>query len=379
MPTSTLTITYNGNNPTGNRIAYRRTTDPPGVYTYVNGTCVGALCTEIITVPFLDDLSCTPITYEGYVQALCHLISDPLGQVGFTTSTFTPAEPCYSERLACVLSDVESILVTGIGSGYAVPPAAGPAVSFSSGIAAATAFVGDDSVKRVSTSVQGVGYVDGTYNVAQLTSTGAGTGASFFVTVIGGVVSILTPPVVTTPIETYAGSGYIVGELITLAPFSTGNGAILKVEEIYPTGTIMYIDLTATDAYATAPVVTIVGLATADAIMARCQKWQPTQCDGNPTAGYIQLELGDNIIFCTDTHAPMVIPPNYSQIHQGCCYDSIAMTFTANDATAPILTYLDFATGQWIEITLADGIPVPLTIVVDAYYIFPLTADVTVI
>lgn len=379
-----LTINFTGNNPTGNRIAYKLTTDPPGVYNYVNSMCMGA-CSEAIPI-LLDDLTCDTVSYEGYVQALCQDISSLLGRVPFLI-TFTPAEPCYSERLRCNEVGVQELTITNIGNGYAVPPAAAPAITFSSGAATADAYIADDGVKTLSLLVPAVGaYIDGTYYVGCSGTTGGGDWANTFLTVVvsGGAITSITP---TTPLNTSVGSGYVVGDDVTLTGVAgLPAGSTANVDSIYPTGTLLETAITNAGTYTVAPTAIIDApgggapvTATVDVVMERCDKWKPTQCDSNPTAMDIQLEFEQEIIFCTDTHVPMVIPAGYTQAHDGCCYTCKLVTFTATDTSQPVLTYLDFVTGQWTQLTLLNGVPNALGIVEDAYYIYPMTAPVTII
>jgi hypothetical protein len=381
-----LTINFTGNNPSGNRIAYQLSTDPVGVYTYVNSLCLGA-CTEAIPI-LLDDLTCDTVTYQGYVQALCQDISSLVGRILFTI-TFTPAEPCYSERLRCNEVGVQELTITDIGNGYAVPPAAAPAITFSSGAATADAYIADDGVASLDmlTLVPAIGaYVDNTYYIGCTGSTGPGDWANTFLTVVvaGGVITSVVP---TSPLNTSVGSGHVIGDTLTLDGVAgLPAGSTIDILTLYPTGTLLEAIVTVSGTYTVAPTAVIDPpgggapvTATVDVVMERCDKWKPTQCDSNPTAMDIQLEFTQETIFCTDTHAPMVIPAGYTQAHDGCCYICKLVTFTATDTSQPVLTYLDFVTGQWIQLTLLNGVPNALGIVEDAYYIYPMTAPVTIV
>jgi hypothetical protein len=373
----TLNITFVSNN-TGHRICYRLSTDPVGVYTCIDPipacTGGGTPCSYDIPV-WLDNESCDALTYEGYVQATCQDPASLAGRVAFTI-TFTPTEPCKATLIRCNETAPESFLITNPGSGYAVPPAAAPAATFDTGTATAIAYVADDGVYTVSIDNAGAGYADGTYTVNQESSSGAGTGAAFTVTVVGGVVTAAVPSV---PLNTSIGSGYILTELITLDPFSTGDGAILEVTGLYDAGTIYEIIVNATDLYTTIPTVTIdappAGVtAEADVRMAPCTKFKVYQCTC-VDSDYLEPELGQEFVACSPDPIPAVAGYTYDDT-TGCCYSCKSMTFTPLDASSPVLTFLDCETGEWNTHTLT--VPYTKCMIEDAYFITPYDAAVLV-
>ena len=79
-----------------------------------------------------------------------------------------------------------------------------------------------NSILTVNTLVGGTGYVDGTYDVN--VSGGLGTGAVFTITVSGGVV--------TSASGVYGGTGYAVGDVLTLV--GGNNNATITVATIAP-------------------------------------------------------------------------------------------------------------------------------------------------
>ncbi len=73
-------------------------------------------CTAQIGIT-VDDETCDPVTYEGYIQPCCHDVASLEGRVPFTV-TFTPNPVCKSYEVTCLSAGVQSVLVDTIGQGY---------------------------------------------------------------------------------------------------------------------------------------------------------------------------------------------------------------------------------------------------------------------
>lgn len=98
--TATITITFTSNYTGDHRICYRQV----GTVSYDCSTLVtclggGASCSTTINV-LVDDAAC-PVSFEGYVQAVCEDISSTNGRVAFIT-TYTPVDACESTAYRCL-------------------------------------------------------------------------------------------------------------------------------------------------------------------------------------------------------------------------------------------------------------------------------------
>jgi hypothetical protein len=71
----------------------------------------------------VDNESCTPVTYEGYVQACCEDGASLQGRVPFSI-TFTPNPTCRSYNITCNSGSVTEIGIVNPGAGYDPTPGA---------------------------------------------------------------------------------------------------------------------------------------------------------------------------------------------------------------------------------------------------------------
>ncbi len=187
-----ITVNWTSNYIGPHRVCYRVVGDPsyictiPGAGPGTNPICPGngGACTYDINI-LVDNETCDTIQYEGYVQAACEDVASLVGRLPFTID-FIPSPACKRWEVECIDSGVAN---------------------------------------NVFIKEPGTGYTDGVYpGLPQVVGTGGGgLGATFDVTVVGGVITAVT---VATP-----GSGYTLPcEIdITSIPFVPGTLADFTV------------------------------------------------------------------------------------------------------------------------------------------------------
>jgi hypothetical protein len=106
---ATITVIFTSNFTGDHRICYRQVDavayDCSNLVTCLGG---GASCSLNITVS-VDDEAC-PVTFEGYVQAVCEDISSVTGRVAFTTS-YSPVDACESVAYICDQTECAQVSV----------------------------------------------------------------------------------------------------------------------------------------------------------------------------------------------------------------------------------------------------------------------------
>lgn len=207
---ATITINWQSNYNGPHRVCWR----PVGAPSYTctptgsHPNCGVGPCSYVIPIT-VDNETCTPVSYEGYVQAACETEASLNGRISFLI-TFTPSPACERYEAICQYSAVSLVNITNSGSGYnpIIPPNVVLSGGGGSG-ATVTALVGDGAITNLALTLGGTGYVDGFYPSTNLTG-GSGIGATGDVTIAGGIVTSI---VIVTP-----GNGYLNTEV--LAPDS---------------------------------------------------------------------------------------------------------------------------------------------------------------
>lgn len=355
---ATLTINFTSNYAGQHRVCYRL--NGIGAYdctTLVTCTGGGALCSAVINI-MVDNETCDPVEYDGYVQASCEDIGSLVGRVPFVI-TFTPNPSCKGYTISCESVSVLDYTVGVNGSGYnpAIPPivtvAPGPGIG-----STATAVVSDNGILTATTTNAGAGYVDGTYTlVPAQTITGIGSGALFTVVVFGGIITAATPAV-----PTDGGSDYAINDTYDFNAANlggAGGGCLFTVLTLDYGRVIDVVLFAGGSGYIATPAVTIAApgagvTATATAILNTCASYNAgNNCDATPKAN-ITLALGDSTIVC----APVIPPPPESPtsgitiVQDACCYDCTSYTVELAEGDQSRVIYTDCATRNQVKTVL---------------------------
>lgn len=382
---ATIHISFISNYAGPHRICWRiNNTGPYDCSTIVNCTGGGNPCSADISV-IVDNETCNPVEFDGYVQATCEVAGSLSGRTTFST-IFTPNPTCKSFQVLCNAVGVASATVNIHGSGY--NPGVPPSVTITGGGgtgATAVAVIGNAGVKTWTITNGGAGYDSGGSAVfLNVASTGGtGTGAFFNVTVTLGVIT----SIVLSSSPTSPGSGYLVGDTLSFGNLGgTGAGTAVITINSLNTSEVQYISMTANGSgYSSQATVTIgspVGFggfpdiqATATAVMGTCPEFSTTDCDGTIQGG-TPVDLGVAYNLCS-TVAP-VPPIQYQVTPLGCCYDCVSVTFTATVADVT-LTATSCATLHLITINLVVGVPQTFCVVRNSWHWTPLSSSVTVL
>ncbi len=323
---ATLTINFTSNYAGVHRVCYRiNNTGSYDCTTTVTCTGGGAFCSATINI-MVDNETCDPVEYDGYVQAACEDEASLNGRVPFSV-TFTPNPTCKGYTISCESVSVASIGVNVNGSGYDpnTPPvvtvAPGPGVG-----ATATATVSDNGILTANTTNAGAGYVDGTYtNVPAQTLTGIGAGALFTVVVFGGVI---TAAAIATPLN--GGTDYAIGDTFDFNAANLGGagGGCLFTVNAVDYGRVIDITVsTAGSGYITTPAVSIAPpvsgvTATATAVLDTCASYNAgNNCDATVKPN-ITLALNESTIVCNPIAPPAPENPTsgITITQDACCY-----------------------------------------------------------
>ena len=327
---ATLDVSFVSNFTGQHRVCWRI---PPSVVYNCSTlvTCLGGGATCSVAIPItVDNESCTPITYEGYVQAACEDISSVNGRIPFTI-TFTPVPTCASYRVSCVGVGVLSTVINNAGTGYDPlnPPVILPFGGGGSGATVAVT-VGNS----ITTSNPGSLYADGVYpGVPVINITGTGTGAIATVTVAGGLVTGYT--------FTNSGSGYLPFDTFTFndsdlgsgggsgfaAGFAAGYGTITVVAVTFP-GSLY---TSAPGLIFLAPILGVTAIVTA--VLDVCpDQILGLSCDGSPAQTVTGMPLGQSAIECMQLPLP-ALQTGITMTPEACCYDCKQVSFQVSNNT----------------------------------------------
>lgn len=325
-------------------------------------TCLGggASCdTGSLIQIMVDNETCYPVEFDGYVQACCQDISSLDGRVPFST-TFVPSPSCKKYLVTCVVTPVGSISVPNPGSGYTV--GTNPSVGFSGGGggsgATATAYVGTGPLPvGVFTAFigGGSGYVPGTYGNIDIDG-GSGTGARGQFVVSGSGV-ITSGFIYGAP-----GAGYLSTDVLRpRASEMGGNTSDATFSLATDYGTITRIVLnTPGVGYTVAPNVTIApppsgGVATAVAVMGTCPGFTTTNCDGSTATIPAGLAFGQAIDFCSVTGGPNV-SSQFTVVPDGnCACDCELVTVAASGTEGFVYINYTSCAGTFQSVRISPG------------------------
>ena len=372
---ATLDISFVSNFVGQHRICWRI---PPAIVydcsTIVTCLGNGANCSAQILIT-VDNESCDPVTYEGYVQAACEDIASLNGRIPFTI-TFTPVPVCKSYRVSCnnvpiVAPNGATILLAGTGYDPLNPPIIAPT---GGGGAGATAIAVVGSMLNILNPGTIPYAPDGTYlNIPVQTITGIGAGGFADVTILGGVVTLVTP--VTT------GVGYFPLDTFTFldADLGGGGGAGFIGEWGVDYGTIILILTTGGNSYTTTPALIFpapaAGItATAVTILDVCPDQLLGQsCDSSAGDNLTGMALNQFAMACM---VALPNPPplsNYLFSPFGCCYDCNQVSFLVNGLSpAGTLVYTDCTTHELVYVPFNPGDSIgPICMVLNSWFFTP--------
>lgn len=336
---ASITLTFVSYYAGVHRVCYR--TGGTGPYTCNNVSCAGggASCTYTITVA-VDNESCDPVEFDGYVQAACQDIASTTGRVPFAY-TFTPSPSCARYEVTCNSVGVLSATINTVGSCYT--PGSPPSINFSGGGgsgATALAVIGSGAILSRALINAGAGYNNGTYTNVDLTG-GTGSGAKATVVIAGGIAISL--------VITAAGIGYTTGDVLGVDATDIGGSSpstpvSFSVTSDY--GTLIGISMSSPGTgYTSAPTITVgptgcgAPAATATAVLGFCSELVNPGCDGLSPVVYPAnlLGVGEHVDICSSTIP--TAPSDYTVTPNGnCLCDCQTVVITALEGDAPPAT-----------------------------------------
>lgn len=135
-----FTSNYNG----CHRVCYRQ--GGTGAYTCtscapctVNCLGNGSPCSTTIPI-IVDNTSCDPIDFDGYVQACCEDITSMVGRIPFST-VFNPTASCTAYEVICTTGEITDISLVGPNFGGMGYTPFGSPVVYANAVACGTATV----------------------------------------------------------------------------------------------------------------------------------------------------------------------------------------------------------------------------------------------
>lgn len=395
----TLSITFTPQVTSNHRVCYKKTTDVSydcsNIIAAVSGIPVTASIN--VTVPSGTE-SCDPITFEGYVQPTCEPEASPLNRTSFPNMTYTPDNPCLFWEATCA-PGVDAVDVIDVGSGYTPGSTIIPTITGDGAGAAAVCYVTDGTIIAVPLTITNPGslYNDGFYSLVTLTNiSSSGINGKVEVQVIGGQITNAIR------YETYGGTGYAIGDTVTIDPTTggmggVGSGAIITLDPpSVESGTIDYCELTASGSGYITVGATITGNAVLDVILADCDETYVfgEDCDGNTVGPYVtdpsgKLLPGQIINMCHSKSLPDPVPDvkNTWSVEQRtdlCCYDceQVTVTLASGNYGTFNYEYINCSTLKSVQTSLVyvgGEVPGPLPVVIICYVKGSLVTDPNII
>jgi len=288
----------------------------------------GLPCGYTINI-MVDNETCDPVEYEGYVQPACESEGSATGRIAFPNVIFIPSPACKSYDVTCNEVAVLDVQMLTPGSGYAGVPLVNITGGGGSG-ATGTAVLGTGVVTSSPLTLAGAGYseIDGTQVGIPLIGLGqvptTGVGATVDVTFTSGAITgiVLNAP----------GSGYITSEnplTIDNSALAVGTppateGEVTIACSAFFADEVASVTLTAPGSgYSSAPAVIIdppvSGVqATASARMDDCPPLTYYDCSGVTAFVAPKSSLGEVVTLCGQGVAPNA-PDEYGVVEVGTC------------------------------------------------------------
>jgi hypothetical protein len=360
---ATIQVTWNANYAGPHRVCYRIQGGPPA-YTCTDAAtpwtnCAGGGLPCAYDIPIMvDNETCDPITYEGYVQPACEDVGSLAGRIAFPDVTFIPNPACKSYVVTCEQVGVDSAFMTDGGSGYTVIPAV--TIVGGGGVGAtATAVLGAGSVTGITPAGDGTGYVDGFYPACPLTG-GSGAGATANITIAGGLM--------TFAILISGGTGYSDTDILNPDSGTVGvPGTPETIAVATDEGEIIGVNITAPGSgYTSNPTIVIDAplpgpgtIATAGVRMTACgEPVDMHDCTGAGPKLPAALGLGETVVLCSTVGTPP-IPQGHGIVEVAnclCSCEEVTISNLGGGDTVDV-TYID-CNNVTQQASIAVGVPV---------------------
>jgi len=328
LVTATITVDFTANYAGGHRVCWtiQGSGNPYDCTTIVNCVGGGSTCQAIFTTD-VNTTSCDgPIVFEGYVQAVCEDISSLNGRLPFNVN-FVPNPICNRHVITCEYTGIGGINIIDGGINFLI----GDSVQIIRNVAdtqilnaiITISAVGTGIINSVSSiAAAGLGYTAlDIIDVDVLAGPGCtGSGAQIQVDSIGGSGEILTYTLING------------GTLYSGCPMSfsggTGAGAVFNIiqgVDFDAIGEVLGFIISNPGEYDIVPTIGILsGLGTSFngiVLLEDCPTWNDMglDCSGALVSFANGIPHGEVVAVCVDDSGLGGMPPEYSEIEEGCC------------------------------------------------------------